>query len=198
MKIALIRHGPTAWNAEGRIQGRRDEPLSPEGRARFALLLPPAGFGAARAFVSPLTRAKETAALLGLSTPVVDSRLAEHDWGAWEGMTREEILAHDGDDAFLRAGRGIEFTPRGGERTADLIARVRAFLSDVAKASQDAIAVTHRGILRSAYAIATGWEMLAPMPDALDLSKALVLSLDDNGKATIAELNVPLRERRAT
>ena len=195
MRIALIRHGPTVWNAEGRIQGRRDVPLSDEGRRLFATLLPPPGFEHVRAFVSPLGRAQETASLLGLANSVIDERLVEHDWGQWEGLTREEILARDGKDAFVRAGSGIDFTPRGGERTADLIARVRAFLVDVGKTSTDAVAVTHRGILRSAYAIASGWEMLTPMPDALDLSKALLLSLDENGDAEIAELNVELGQR---
>jgi len=192
VKIALIRHGPTAWNAEGRIQGKRDVPLSEEGRRLFATLHPPPGFEHARGFVSPLGRARETASLLGLANPAIDERLAEHDWGQWEGLTREEILARDGKDAFVRAGSGIDFTPMGGERTADLIARVRAFLMDVARGRDDAVAVTHRGILRSAYAIATGWQMLTPMPDALDLAKALILSLHDTGRATVATLNAPL------
>jgi len=195
VRIALIRHGPTAWNAEGRIQGKRDVPLSDEGRKLFATLLPPPGFEHARAFVSPLGRARETASLLGIENPTIDERLAEHGWGQWEGLTREEILARDGKDAFVRAGSGIDFTPRGGERTADLIARVRGFLSDVAKSSPDAVAITHRGILRSAYAIATGWEMLTPMPDALDLTKALILSLDGGGQTAIAALNVPLDQK---
>jgi probable phosphoglycerate mutase len=52
------------------------------------------------------------------------------------------------------------------------------------------------GVLRSAYALATGWDMSAPMPDELDLAVALVLSLDVGGTAAIAELNAPLRARR--
>jgi probable phosphoglycerate mutase len=65
----------------------------------------------------------------------------------------------------------------------------------VAKLPQDAIAVTHMGVLRSAYALATGWDMSAPMPDELDLTAALVLSLDGNGAPAIAELNAALRVR---
>jgi broad specificity phosphatase PhoE len=67
----------------------------------------------------------------------------------WEGLTREEILARDGDDAFTRAGLGIDFTPKGGESTRDLLARVADFLRDVARGEGDAIAIAHRGILRS-------------------------------------------------
>jgi probable phosphoglycerate mutase len=195
MRIALLRHGPTDWNAQGRIQGTQDPPLSQAGRTLVSRLLPPRGFADATAYTSPLVRARDTATLLGLH-PIVDPRLAEHGWGRWEGMTREEILARDGADAFVRAGTGLAFTPPDGERTSDLVARVRSFLFSVAKSERDGIAVTHRGVLRSAYAIATGWEMLAPMPDALDLSKALVLYLDASGTASIAELNVALQERQ--
>ncbi len=195
VKIAFVRHGPTEWNAQGRIQGRLDMPLSAEGRAKMAKLGPPEGFAHARAYSSPLGRARETAALLGFPNPILDERLAEHHWGRWEGLTREEILARDGEDAFVRAGSAVDFTPPGGERTADLIARVRSFLDDVAKIDSDAIAITHRGVLRSAYTIATGWKMLTPMPDALDLSKALVLELAPDGSVKIAALNVALNER---
>lgn len=196
-RIALLRHGPTVWNVEGRIQGSRDIPLSADGRARMASLCLPAEFREARAFSSPLSRARETAELLCLKDVTVDARLSEHNWGNWEGMTREEILVRDGKDAFVRAGTGAQFTPSGGERTADLIARVASFLGDVGKAGQDAVAVAHRGVLRSAYAIATGWQMLTPMPDILDLSKILVLALDREGRAEIAALNVPFNARTA-
>ena len=195
MRIAFVRHGPTEWNAQGRIQGRLDMPLSAEGRTKMAKLGPPEGFASARAYASPLGRARETAALLGFPDPILDARLAEHHWGRWEGLTREEILARDGEDAFTRAGSGADFTPPEGERTADLIARVASFLVDVAKTNEDAIAITHRGVLRSAYTLATGWKMLTPMPDPLDLSKALVLELASDGTAKIAELSVPFTAR---
>ena len=167
-----------------------DLPLSEAGRAKMAALSPPQGFETARAYASPLGRAIETAKLLGLD-PAIDTRLIEHNWGRWEGMTREEILARDGEDAFERAGRGDGFTPAGGEPTADLIARVRSFLVDVGADDADVIAVAHRGVLRSGYALATGWQMMTPMPDALDLTKALVLEVRD-GAIKIAALNVSL------
>jgi broad specificity phosphatase PhoE len=195
LRIALLRHGPTEWNEQGRIQGRIDMPLSAAGQAKMAGLLPPAGFETARAFTSPLLRARQTAELLGLAHASIDSRLSEHDWGEWEGLTREEILARDGDDAFKRAGRGIDFQPKSGESTRELMARVSAFLSDVATGGSDAIAIAHRGILRSAYTLATGWDMASPMPAKLDLTGALILEVRPDGTAKIAELNVPLRSR---
>ena len=98
----------------------------------------------------------------------------------------------------MRAGSGIAFQPRGGESTRNLLARVAAFLRDVAKEDTDAIAVAHRGILRSAYTLATDWDMTSPMPAKLDLGAALVLELGAEGRAKIAELNVPLRPRTAS
>lgn len=197
MRLALIRHGPTAWNAEKRVQGTIDTPLSDEGRAKMAGLLPPAGFEAARPFCSPRLRARQTAALLGLENPTVDERLAEQNWGSWEGLTRAEMLARDGEDAFERAGarRGLEFRPPGGESTGELQARVQSFIAVVAKFPDDVVAVTHMGVLRTAYALATGWDMSSPMPDGLDLTAALVLSLDAGGRSAIAQLNAPLRAR---
>jgi len=197
LRIAFIRHGPTQWNDEGRLQGRQDIPLSEAGRHKMAALRPPAGFELVRAYVSPLSRARETAQLLGLADAKVDARLSEHGWGSWEGLTREEILARDGQDAFERAGQGIDFTPKGGESTRELVARVGAFLGDVAKDRSDAIAVAHRGVLRTAYTLATGWDMASPMPEKLDLSCALILTLGPDGQAEISELNVPLRARTA-
>ena len=198
LRVALIRHGPTQWNDEGRLQGRQDIPLSEAGRIKMSALRPPSGFESARAYVSPLSRARETARLLGLANAKIDERLSEHGWGTWEGLTREEILARDGQDAFERAGRGIDFTPFGGESTRELVARVDAFLHDIAKEGGDAIAITHRGILRTAYTLATGWDMASPMPEKLDLSCALILALSRAGKAEIAELNVPLKARTAS
>jgi len=197
LRIALIRHGPTEWNAQKRVQGTIDKPLSEAGRAKMAGLLPPEGFADARPFVSPQLRARQTAELIGLKNPIIDARLAEQNWGRWEGLTREEMLARDGTDAFARAGLGLLFRPPGGESSGELEARVQSFFADVAKTKSDAVAVTHMGVLRTGYALATGWDRIAPMPDELDLGTALVLSLDVQGRATIAELNAPLTPRKA-
>lgn len=195
MRIVLIRHGPTEWNAQHRVQGSVDTPLSAEGEAKMTRLRPPVGFETAHPFCSPQLRARQTAALLGLENPTIDARLAEQNWGAWEGLTRDEMLARDGVDAFARAGRGLEFRPPGGESTGELQARVQSFFADAAKLPQDAVAVTYMGVLRAAYALATGWDMSTPMPGELNLEAALVLTLNASGMPAMAELNAPLRVR---
>jgi broad specificity phosphatase PhoE len=195
LKIAFLRHGPTGWNALGRIQGHTDIPLSDEGLAKMRGLLPPPGFARARAFSSPLLRARQTAEALGLADPILDARLMEQNWGRWEGLSRAEILAREGENAFTQAGLKLRFRPPGGEFTEELHDRVAAFFKDAARENRDAIAVTHMGVLRAAYTLASGWDMSAPMPPDLDISKALILGLTDEGVPTIAELNVELPVR---
>jgi broad specificity phosphatase PhoE len=190
LKLALLRHGPTEWNAAGRIQGHTDIALSESGYALMSARRLPFSFP--RVFASPMLRARQTAQTLGLADPVLDGRLMEQNWGVWEGLTRAQILARDGEDAFVKAGseRGEAFRPGGGESTGELHARVAAFLKDVACQDGDAIAVAHLGVLRAAYTLATGWDMATPMPADLDVSKILLLSLDTSGKPKIESLNI--------
>lgn len=197
MKIAFLRHGPTAWNAAGRVQGHTDMALSDEGFAKMAALRLP--FVPTHIYASPMLRARQTAQALDLQNPVLDARLMEQNWGAWEGLTRAEILTQDGEDAFVKAGseRGEAFRPGGGESTGELHARVTAFLKDVARKDGDAIAVAHLGVLRAAYTLATGWNMATPMPADLDVSKILLLSLDADGAAKIESLNLDFTSRTA-
>ena len=190
MKIAFLRHGPTAWNEAGRIQGHADIPLSDAGLARMMTLRMP--FTCPRIYCSPLLRARQTAEALALREPILDARLREQNWGDWEGLTRDEILARHGADAFLNVGsaRGEEFRPSGGESTGELHARVSAFLKDAAADDSDAVVVAHLGVVRAAYTLATGWAMDTPMPPELDISKILLLSLDAGGMPQIEKLNL--------
>jgi len=190
MKIAFLRHGPTVWNAQGRIQGSADIPLSDAGLALMAARRLP--FAAARAFASPYMRARQTAQALGLTGVIPDPRLVEQNWGCWEGLTRDEIAARDGADCYIRAGahRGGLFRPPGGESTQEVLDRVASFLRDTAQGDGDAVAVAHLGVLRAAYTLATGWDMGTPMPRDLDVSKILLLRLAPDGTAAIATLNM--------
>ncbi|HXB51192.1 MAG TPA: histidine phosphatase family protein, partial [Rhizomicrobium sp.] len=155
-------------------------------------------FSFPRVYASPMLRARQTALALGLADPVLDGRLMEQNWGAWEGLTRAEILARDGEDAFVKAGseRGEAFRPGGGESTGELHARVAAFLKDAARETGDAVVVAHLGVLRAAYTLATGWDMATPMPADLDVSKMLLLSLNLDGRPEIEALNLEFISRK--
>ena len=64
IRVAIIRHAPTAWNREKRLQGHTDIGLGPEGRIVAASWQVPVAWQDWRLLVSPLTRARETAAIL--------------------------------------------------------------------------------------------------------------------------------------
>ena len=109
--LLLVRHGETDWNAEGRLQGHTDRPLSDYGREqarRLAAELAGEEFDAV--YASDLARARETAEILGarLGLPVVvDADLREKNWGTWEGLTSVERdrVVFEGESAEEHAAR---------------------------------------------------------------------------------------------
>ncbi|KIC39748.1 histidine phosphatase family protein [Leisingera sp. ANG-M7] len=96
-KIWLLRHGQTEWNAEHRIQGQLESPLSVLGvehARRQAALMVPVLMQNPTCYASPLGRAQQTADIaLGGAPFVTDARLAEAYAGAFQGMTLEEVAA---------------------------------------------------------------------------------------------------------
>jgi probable phosphoglycerate mutase len=124
--LLLIRHGATPWNASGRMQGRADIGLSAAGRAEVARWRLPKGGQAARWLVSPLRRARETAALLGAPATLVAARLIEMDWGAWEGLSAVELRRTAAGELAREEARGLDLRPPGGESPRELMARLAA------------------------------------------------------------------------
>jgi len=134
--------------------GSTDVPLSDVGRRQAQLLarrLQPIVFETL--YSSPLGRALETARLIGEAIgrkPVVDQRLAELNYGAWEGRTFEEIKratpavywAWDADPANL--------APPEGETGVQLIERVTPFMAEVAQRhrSGNVVVVCHKTVCR--------------------------------------------------
>jgi broad specificity phosphatase PhoE len=92
--LLLVRHGETDWNAEGRLQGHTDRPLSDYGRRQAQQLAAELdGEELVAIYSSDLARARETAEIVGrrLGLPTVfDPDLREKDWGTWEGLTAAE------------------------------------------------------------------------------------------------------------
>lgn len=99
MNILLVRHGETAWNRDGRYQGRTDIPLSPEGEMQVRLLGERLrGIEIAVAISSPLSRARATAEaiLTGRQLEIeLDDGLLEISHGQWEGKLASDVaLSH--------------------------------------------------------------------------------------------------------
>lgn len=192
-RLVFIRHGPTSWNAEGRIQGRTDVALSPEGVAEVTRWCLPHEFRAYRWFASPLLRAVQTARLLGAIEVTLEPALGEMRWGAWEGRRLEEIRAEDPSGIADIEARGLDFAPPGGESPRQVRARLAPFLAKRAAEGAPAIAVTHKGVIRALYALATKWPMLGKPPDRLDWSSAHLFRLAPDGTPSVERLNVALR-----
>lgn len=188
--MILLRHGPTAWNETGRIQGRADPPLSAAGR-RWAHTLPvPHAWHAGLWHSSPLRRARETATLLGAASAFPDAGLREMAWGAWEGTRLADLRRAAPQAMAANEAQGLDFRPPGGESPREVAARLRAWLNDLGDGPLH-LAVTHRGVIRAALIVALGWEMHSKPPCKLARFDGLALTLEANG-AICAVAPVPL------
>ena len=190
--LGLIRHGPTAWNREQRNQGRSDIPLDAEGRDAVARWRLPAELAGARMIASPLVRAVETATLLAGRPPVIEPRLIEMDWGAWEGRTTADLRATLGDAMQTNEDRGLDFRPSGGESPRDVQNRLKPWLAEIAARGEPAVAVAHNGVIRAVTALAWNWNMLGKPPVKLRRAVAHLFDLDAAGHPSVRALNVPL------
>lgn len=188
--LIILRHGPTAWNAMGRIQGNIDEPLSDAGRARVAGWRLPPGTRDYRWFASPKRRAWETARILGLD-PVPEPRLVEMNWGAWEGRLLEDLRAC-GALTAEREQLGLDFHAPGGESPRDVQNRLKPWLAEVAAAGRPTGAVAHNGVMRALYALATGWDMVSKPAHRLRDGCAHRFTLGKDGTPELVAMNVSL------
>ena len=133
--IYLVRHGETAWSLSGQHTGRTDIPLTKKGEADARKLnerLRSTVFK--RVFVSPLQRARQTAALAALATPVeIEPDLVEWDHGEYEGLHSAEIRAIKPDWNLYQDGcPGGESPAQVSLRADRVIALVRALEGDIA------------------------------------------------------------------
>src|ERR1051325_8293785 len=174
--VAMLRHGDTAWSAEGRIQGHTDVPLSDAGRARMREFRLPAACGGMRVVTSPLARCIETAALIGAPHAEREPRLIEMNWGAWQGRRLPGLRAgRRGAHAGERARRGAVLPPLS---------------SWLAAVTTSTLAITHRGVIRAAFAAAAGWDLRGNPPAKLDWSAVQLFRFAPDGSLAIEALTL--------
>ena len=114
--IVALRHAPTAWNRDQRLQGRTDVALDEEGVAVAARWRIDPDWAGYRILSSPLQRARMTAAILFPDAEIgIDRRLIEMDFGTWEGKRLAELRADPTEDAAAREGLGLDFKAPEGE-----------------------------------------------------------------------------------
>jgi broad specificity phosphatase PhoE len=180
LTLVLTRHGATdRSNPEQHLGQRIDIPLSEAGRAAAqALGRRLEGVRFDRIVASPLRRAQETARLAvpGASLET-DARLAEMDYGEWEGLTYEQIEERDGERRRAWEEDPESIACPGGESGADVARRVRSFLTDAIGRGRGS------------------GEAHDPIPAESDLMLAVAHSTTNRVLLAVA-LNVPLREYR--
>ncbi|MEV4435270.1 histidine phosphatase family protein [Streptomyces sp. NPDC049585] len=154
-RILLARHGQTEWSLSGKHTGRTDIPLLDEGRRGAKLLgerlhrAPWDGLPDVEVRTSPLLRAKETCDLAGFGDRATPwDALLEWDYGAYEGMTPDEIKAGRPDWLIWRDG-----VPEG-ETIAQVSARADEVVAWARSADRDVLVFAHGHILRT---IAARW-----------------------------------------
>lgn len=175
--IFLFRHGETYWNADKRLQGQLDAPLSKVGRQQAVVTgswlakhrisgrhegPTPPNTPPTAVYASDLQRARMTAeAIAGpLGLPVhVDPRLRETNLGVFEGHTWEEVRAHEVlREVEEKYHSSDDYCIPGGESVLDRSRRIAASLNDLATrhAGEKIVVVSHGGVIANVHELLTG------------------------------------------
>ncbi len=149
MRLYLVRHAQTAWNAAGRAQGHADEPLDDVGRAQIESL--------AQAFSrtevcevlsSDLSRSLQTAQTVADATGArlcVDPALRETQLGDWEGKLFDDLVLVRRSQAGPGDPYLVDVRAPRGESVRDVWNRLAPFASNLDARSEPTAVVIHGG-----------------------------------------------------
>jgi probable phosphoglycerate mutase len=168
VKLCIVRHGETAWNAEGRVQGQLDIPLSETGRAQaraVAQALAHEAFDAV--YSSDLARVRETAqpAASLLKKPIVFSdKLRERHYGIFQGITYAEAKERLAEDFIRFRTKDPDYDFRTGESLRGFERRCLAFFEALLEKERGrrVLVFSHGGVLEILYRHATGRGLSTP------------------------------------
>jgi glucosyl-3-phosphoglycerate phosphatase len=181
MRLLLVRHGQSEWNAVRRLQGQADIALSDLGREQARRLAPViAALDISHALTSDLARAAETARLIGMGNASPTPGLREINVGDWTGAAITDLRATSpADYAAWRAG---DFAPNGGELWAAFRARVVESV-ETARPTVGAnlLVVCHGGVIRALLEHYLGLPPRRIIPVGPASLTALRLNGDDQG-----------------
>ncbi len=182
-EIVLVRHGRTALNATGRLQGRIDEPLDDVGRdqARLVARRLASSLGDDDLVISsPLIRARATAE--GLGRPVdVDERWIEMSYGVFDGLPQSDVSP----DVWAAWRSDPHFAPDGGESLMAVTERVHAACDDLRRRASDRriVVVSHVSPIKAAIAWALGTDPSTSWRMHLDTAAVTRLTVTPRGVA---------------
>jgi probable phosphoglycerate mutase len=167
-RLCLVRHGETAWNAEGRVQGQLDIPLSESGLAQarcIAAALPEGRFCAL--YTSDLQRVRQTAEPVALKLGLemrLDARLRERHYGIFQGLTYAEARVSLPDDYARFKAKEPDYGFGDGETLRSFFSRAIECIEEIARRhdGEEVLIFTHGGVLEMAYRRATGCGLSTP------------------------------------
>jgi 2,3-bisphosphoglycerate-dependent phosphoglycerate mutase len=167
-RICMIRHGETAWNAEGRVQGQTDVPLSAVGEAQARAVRDAlAGRRFAALYASDLSRVRQTAALAAaqLDLPLrLEPRLRERHYGKFETLTYAEARERLPEDYARFKAKDLDYDFGSGESLRHFHERAVACVADIAArhAGHAVLVFTHGGVLEMVHRHARGTGLASP------------------------------------
>ena len=154
--LIFLRHGRTAANEAGLLQGRLNQDLDEHGRQQA---IDAASYIVSETgevdvvIASPLKRAQQTAQAFGVDVET-DERFIELSYGIYEGVPHADVPS----EVWQTWRNDYSFVPEGGESLAALDDRVRSACSDLIEraAHQNVVVVSHVSPMKSAVAWALG------------------------------------------
>jgi probable phosphoglycerate mutase len=166
-RLYLVRHGETVWNAEDKMQGVKDSPLTEKGVEHAKKLGEKlAGISAGanksidvdRIFTSDLGRAFDTAVCIGKCLnlePEKDDRLRERNMGIFEGYSWDYVREHFPDEFKKTVSDDNDYRIPEGESKSEYIGKINSFLQFIAGECEgkSVLAVTHRGFINFVFRI---------------------------------------------
>jgi len=195
LSVYLLRHGQTAYNADGnRYCCRTDIELTPKGiQQAEAVFQRLKGIKLDAVYSSPLLRARRTAGLAsGWASVVTDPRLTEIDFGSWEHKTREEFVAED-PRSWEAWSRDPENNRAGstGESGEEVVGRLDSFFDEMLArhANQTILVAGHNGTNRLYMAYKLGMPLRHYRRLFQENSAITFFELDDRGEFTLKVLN---------
>jgi probable phosphoglycerate mutase len=137
---------------------------------------------------SPLLRCQETATALG-ADPAIETALIEMAWGDWEGRRPEELRSDSASGFTAQETRGLGLTPPGGESPRSVAARLRPWLDQL---HRDTVAVSHKGVIRALFHLATGWGFMGKPPGKVASGTAQLFERGEGGMLRLVQADQPL------
>jgi alpha-ribazole phosphatase len=153
--LILLRHGRTAANEAGLLQGRLNQSLDPHGQTQAAAAVAKitGSVDIDAVIASPLKRAQETATAFGVPFET-DERWIELSYGVYEGVPHADVPS----EVWQMWRNDFSYVPEGGESLAALDVRVRSACTDLVEraAHHNVVVVSHVSPMKSAVAWALG------------------------------------------